>query len=69
MSTASTSVGGERLVIGHQLLGQQPAVARVLHFELSRTVASAASAPANLREQTLVDVQPALHVHKPRLQG
>ena len=58
-----------RLVIGHELLGQQPAVARVLHLELSHTVASARQLRANLGEHALLDVEPALHDGKPRLQG
>ena len=58
-----------RLVIGHELLGQQPAIARVLHLELNDTVASARQLDANLGEQTLLDVQAALHDRKPRLQG
>jgi hypothetical protein len=58
-----------RLVIGHKLLGQQPAIARVLHSELGQTAASARQLHANLGEQTLIDVQPALHDRKPRLQG
>ena len=58
-----------RLVIGHELPGQQPAVARVLHSELNHTVASARQLQPNLGEQNLLDVQPALHDCKPRLQG
>ena len=58
-----------RLGIGHELPSQQPAVARVLHLEISHTVASAGQLPADLGEQTLVDVQPALHDRKSRLKG
>ncbi len=58
-----------RLVIGHELLSQQPAVARVLHFELSHPIAGARQLQANLGEQVLVDDQPVLHDRKPGLEG